>query len=166
MPFIAKKDLKTLLGGVTLAAAAGLLMGGAMQPDLREGAGPEGPQILGPVSGERFWEPRYAPGVTYTAAGEDVPDYVIGTDWLKPPEHLDDAYAEADFDIPFEDESVAFDDYEPAPIRVVRVWDEPPREAPAFPSASGGVPYGADLPAPPPPPVAAAAGAYIAVLGG
>jgi hypothetical protein len=144
-----KTDLKPLAIGVGAAAATGLLLGAAMQPDLREPAEAEGPQMLTGVSGARE-APVYAAGGAGAYQGP-VPDYVLGTDWLKAQQ------AEAPEAAPTDEvEVVCPDDYEDAePIAVVR-WEEPPRQPPHYPSMHGGVAYGVayggELPPPPPPP--------------
>lgn len=145
-------DLKSLFTGVGVAAGAGLLMGLALQPQLRAFGEIEGPQIMAGVSGVRSAQP-YDPSAGFNAYQNQIPDYVLGTDWLKPPEYLSDELPE----IPYEDETAAFDEpaYEapPEPVAVAR-WEEPPREPVRFPSTDGGVPYGVDLPPPPAPPEA------------
>lgn len=148
-PF-SRADLKPILTGAGACAAFGLLLGAAMQPNLRGPTDVEGPQMLAGVSGAR--QPQLQDvGASFAAYETGVPDYVVGTDWLEPPEQFDE-----EVPIPVEDETVAFaedDAYEP--VAIVR-WEEPPREPARYPSLDGGVAYGVayagDLPAPPPPP--------------
>mgnify|MGYP001627500491 CR=1 FL=1 len=143
-------DLKTLFAGVGVAAVSGLLLGGAMQPDLRGDERPEGPQIFAGWSGARSTGP-FDDGLTLAYYEGQIPDYVVGTDWKQtiawqePPEIVE---AQADHS--------AFDEPEAAPEAEAYAadasWQEPPPEPPAYPSLSGGVAYGVDLPPPPPPP--------------
>jgi len=145
-----KTDLKSLAVGVGLSAAAGLLLGAAMQPDLRGPGETEGQQIQAGVSGVRQ-APAYAAGGAAVYDGQ-VPDYVLGTDWLK----ASQAEAPPDMASLDEVEVIYPDDHADAePIAVVR-WEEAPREPPHYPSIEGGVAYGVayggELPPPPPPP--------------
>lgn len=148
---LTNRDVRSLCLGACGAVTAGLLMGAAMQPQLRIGGeDPEGPQILQPLSGPRVAGDGWVPGATYVTYGEQVPDYVIGTDWLKPPPAADEG--ELYEEIPAYAETVAFaDDVEPA-YAPPPSWIDQPREPSRFPSMSGGVALTADLPAPPPPP--------------
>lgn len=145
-----KTDLKSLAAGVGVSAAAGLLLGAAMQPDLRAPREAEGPQILAGVSGARQDYMANPGGLGGGYVGQ-VPDYVIGTDWLKArqAEAPEAAFAD-EVEVVYPDR-----DDEAEPIAVVR-WREPPREAPHYPSLHGGVAYGVayggELPPPPPPP--------------
>src|SRR5687767_9170373 len=68
--------------GVAVAVVAGLMVGGAMKPTLRDSGDPEGPQLLGPKSGERieFVDSRSS----FAAYRYGIPEWVIGTDWLRP----------------------------------------------------------------------------------
>jgi hypothetical protein len=145
-----KSDLLRLGSGVGLAAAAGLLLGGAMRPELGFGDAPGGPQMLAGVSGVRGYDQG---GAAWTSYDGQPPEHVIGTDWLKPPVWSGDiVLPEAD--------SAHFDvvmvEPEPLPVRPPPAWDEPPREPVRYPSMAGGAVHGADLPPPPTPPVEAA----------
>ncbi|WP_374468666.1 hypothetical protein [Phenylobacterium sp.] len=148
-------DYRKLLSGVGIAAVAGLLLGGAMKPDLRGDERPEGPQIFAGWSGARSTGP-FDDGMTLTYWQGKLPDYVVGTDWKQAiawqeaPEIIEaEPYDGSAFDVP---------EPEPAEYAYAR-WEEPPAEAPHYPSMSGGVAYGAErayggdrLDAPPPPP--------------
>jgi hypothetical protein len=150
MKLIRSEDLKSLFTGAAFVAVAGLAAGGLMYPDLRGPTEAEGPQLHAGVSGPRS---AYQGGMTATWASYDgkVPDYVIGTQWLQPPQY--EVHEDEAGEIPPSDETVVYA-AEPADTghAVPAAWEEPPREPVSFPSTSGGVPYGADLPRPPPPP--------------
>jgi len=146
---IQNQDLKTLFSGVAVAAATGLLLGGVMYPNL-DADKVEGPQILMGGGGPRSDAPVSHTSVA--AYGERVPDYVIGTDALKPPQYQVLAYNER-----AEPESADTGDatdlmaYEAAEVTPARWEDEAP-EASSYPSERGNLVYEADLPAPPAPP--------------
>lgn len=143
------RDLKTLAVGVAVAAVSGLLMGAALYPDL-DAEGLKAPQLEAAGGGHRTELAAADAGVAAYAGR--VPDYVIGTDALKPPqdktlaaeapppETADDGYA-ADV--------MAYAAPQIQPAR----WQDEPREASRYPSERGNVVYAADVPAPPPPPV-------------
>lgn len=149
---ILNRDLKTLLQGVSVVAAAGLLMGAAAHPNLNVGKDVEGPQILMAGGGPRGVQSISDQGIG--AYGGRIPEYVIGTDstrprieqtaWAQPePEPQGDTGPAVVF---------AGDD-NPAQMQVTRTtWRDEPRDAPYYPSARGGLPYDANLPAPPPAP--------------
>lgn len=149
---IQNRDLKTLFGGVSIAAAAGLLMGAAMYPNLNAET-IKGPQILTAGGGPRAETVMADAGVGAYAG--HVPDYVIGTDALKPPQYQVLAYAER-----AEPETAATGDqgdvmaYEAPPEVHPARWRDEPREPVRYPSQAGNTAYEVDLPAPPPPPAA------------
>lgn len=153
---ILNRDLKTLLQGVAVLAAVGLLMGAVAHPNLRGEGDAEGPQMLMAGGGERGVQAISDPGVT--AYGGRVPEYVLGTDWTRP--RVDQtAWWEPEAEPepePQEDTgpAVVFTaDDDPAQVQATRVaWQDDPREPAAFPSDRGGVAYEANLPAPPSPP--------------
>lgn len=144
------RDLKTLLAGVAVAAAAGLMMGAAMHPDLEEGK-MTAPQILLAGGGPRSDGPAFDAGVA--AYRGRIPDHVIGTDTLKPAQHqvlADDDRAASEYaDLGETGDVMAYE--APAQVRPVRYQDEP-REPTAYPSQRGNVALESDLPAPPTPP--------------
>jgi hypothetical protein len=149
---IRNRDLKTLFSGVAVAAAVGLLMGGVMYPKLNLDK-IEGPQILLGGGGARSTaEASYAGIGAYNGR---IPDYVIGTDALKPPQYEVMAYQErAAPERANTGEAADVMAYEqPAEIRATR-WEDEPREAPLYPSEHGNTAYETDLPAPPEPPTA------------
>lgn len=143
-------DLKTLFAGVGVAAVSGLLLGGAMQPDLRGDERPEGPQIFAGWSGARSTGP-FDDGMTLAYYEGQVPDYVVGTDWKQAI-----AWQETPEIVEAAEDYSAFDEPEPAPEAGVYAadasWQAPAAEPPTYPSMSGGVAYGVDLPPPPSPP--------------
>lgn len=130
-----------------VAAVVGLSLGGYMKPVLKISDGPEGPQLLMPVSAVRtaYVDHRGA----YDSYRFGIPDFVIGTDWLKSfevvyaepepepePEHV---YETARYDSP------------PAPVIVYDQF-EPEPKAPSYPSMGGGILANvADEASPPPP---------------
>ena len=152
---IENQDLKTLFSGVAIATTAGLLMGGVMYPNLDADA-IEGPQIL--LSGGG---PRSSSDASYAGIGAyngRIPDYVIGTDALKPPQYQPVAYEERAYDERTEPERAYTGEpgdvmaYEaPAEIHATR-WEEEPRQASLYPSEQGNTAYEVDLPPPPEPP--------------
>lgn len=140
---ITNDDLKTLMQGAGAVAVAGLLMGGAMHPDLYKGDRPLGPQML--MGGAARGASAAAdPGVGVYAGA--APEYVIGTDWTRPktPQYV--RYAEAETGET--GDVMAYEDT--APAQVTRTaWRDEPREAPSYPSERGNAYYEANLPAPP-----------------
>lgn len=144
--------VKALFSGIGMAAVAGLLVGGAMKPDLGMGDRPEGPQIFAGWSGVRSTGP-FDPGMTFADYQGQIPDYVIGSDWKAMTAGHgwkdDIAYEPAPTPNYYEQ---ARAEPEPYPTR----WEEPPRKEPLYPSMSGGVAYDASArvaeapPAPPP----------------
>ena len=151
MRLIRNEDLRSLFTGAAMVAVAGLAAGGLMYPDLRGPADAEGPQLQAGVSGART---QHYGEMTASWAAYDgrVPDYVIGTQWLQPPQHPEYVEAEAE-EIPPQEETVVYTAATGDTTEAVEAgWQEPPREPVTYPSTNGGVPYGADLPKPPPPP--------------
>lgn len=147
---ILNRDLKSLFSGAAVAVAAGLVSGGLMHPGLLALGEVGGPQLQAGVSGSRA-APYGGGSARLISHDGTVPDYVIGTDWLRPPPHA--AYGDED-EAPAEAETVVYADAEvgPAADAVAAGWEEPPREPVSFPSTAGGRLYGADLPKPPLPP--------------
>ena len=72
--------VKAIYAGAGVAAAAGLLMGAAMKPDLGLDDRPAGPQTVAADAG-RSSGPFDDGGFSYAAYGGKVPDYVLGTDF-------------------------------------------------------------------------------------
>lgn len=127
-------DLRKLFAGAAGVAVAGLLCGAAMQPNLLSPGELEGQQLQAGVSGVRV---PYDGTVAYSSYPNGVPDYVIGTDWLQPPQY--DLYQELP-EPAYDDYASTFDEPAHEPV-VVATWEEPPREPPRYPSMEGGVAY-------------------------
>jgi hypothetical protein len=130
---------------MAVAAVTGLMLGGAMKPNLGNDDRPAGPQMFAGWSGTRSTGP-FDDGMTLANYNGQVPDYVLGTDWQKVAAW------------PQQDEQVA---YEP-PMEIAAVepeaqpvvftssaFDEPPPEPVTYPSMSGGAVYGAQADTPP-----------------
>jgi hypothetical protein len=146
---ILNRDLKTLFGGVSIAAVAGLLMGGAMYPDLDQDK-VEGPQIQMPGGGPRGEAALSQASIS--AYGDRVPDYVVGTDSLKPAQYQVLAYNDrAEPEYADTGDAVDVMAYEAPEVQPAR-YQEEPREPSPYPSQRGNVAYEIDLPAPPAPP--------------
>jgi hypothetical protein len=136
--------VKALLSGVGVAAVAGLLMGGAMKPNLGTDDRPAGPQILAGWSAERSTGPFDDGG--YANYADRIPDYVTGTDWRK-------ALAEAEAPVEPAPHRVAVREAAPEAVQFTQASiDATPDEPVTYPSMAGGTPNAADLPQPPPPP--------------
>ena len=126
--------MKALFYGIAISAAAGLLTGGFMRYSERPWDEiPEGPQILVSGPSARNADPGGYGGAVLTGYSGEVPEYVVGTDWLQP------AVYEVAYDEPA---------YEPVvyehPIREAAT--ETPVQAPApemtrtvYPSVDGNV---------------------------
>ena len=145
---ITNDDLKTLMQGASAVALGGLLLGGAMHPNLDFGSRPLGPQML-MGGGSRGTSYASDPGVGVYAGA--TPEYVIGTDWTRPktPQYVQ--YAEAQTGD--SGDVLAYAEDDAAPAQVTRaVWRDAPQEATAYPSERGNAYYEANLPAPPEPP--------------
>jgi hypothetical protein len=72
-------DWRVVLSGAGLALAAGLLLGGAMKPDLLNDDLARGPQQLAALSGVRA-APPVELGAAMAAYGTRLPTYVLGPD--------------------------------------------------------------------------------------
>lgn len=152
---IGQRDLLNLAKGGALAAAAGLLMGAAMQPDL-DHEGFRAPHLELPHAGDRIELAAYDPGVA--AYGERPPEYVIGTDYTRPPPVEEAVLAYDDRAIVEPAEEDAYEapiliyeaDTEPRPETARRGWREEEAPPPLYPSRQGNTHYASDLPEPPP----------------
>jgi hypothetical protein len=138
-------DLKRLASGVSIACAAGLLLGATMQPNLDEHDA-EGPQMLMGESGARKVFAAFDPGVGRYQG--QIPEHVVGTDWTRPRSIPVMAY-----DLGPEDtgETVVYEDASPVEVASSAYADEP-RPEPVYPSMRGNTHYETDLPPAPPPP--------------
>lgn len=143
-----------LYQGIAAACVAGLLLGASVKPTLREIGGPDGPQMLAGVSGKRVYRDGYG-DADFTSWTGTPPDYVIGTDWLRPPVYPDavayeppsydyDAHAYAEEELPAPEYAA------PAPYELADLEEAPP---PRIPSIDGDVLAGVGAPPPPEPPV-------------
>lgn len=142
---IRTQDVKSLMLGAAGVAAVGLLCGAAMQPNLRAPGDAEGAQLQAGVSGPRAYGLADA-GAAWTSYANGIPDYVIGTDWLQPPQYdasppPDDAFA-GDASAYAHASASAFDELAYAPAAIAR-YEEPPREPTRFPSLDGGQAFAA-----------------------
>jgi hypothetical protein len=124
---ILNQDLKTLFVGAAFVVGLGLIGGAVMQPNLDADDGPQGPQILAGMSGPRAQD-NENPYAVFAAYPQTLPDYVIGSDWVKPVQQ----------DEAFYDEIASTGDQTPA----YEVAEAP--EAPAAPEAP--MPSQASLP--------------------
>src|SRR3954462_3122669 len=118
-----------------MAATAGLLLGGAMKPNLRGDDRPEGPQMFLGWSATRSTGP-FDDGGAWAAYQGRTPDYVVGTDWSKAPVVVSDVAYEPAPSVDYYAQAANERTRYPQPTYV-----EPPREPPAFPSMSGGKAY-------------------------
>ena len=139
--------MNAVYAGAGIAAAAGLLMGAAMKPDLGLDDRPAGPQIVAGTDRGRASGP-FDDGLTYAAGrGGKIPDYVYGTDWKRA------AAAPLDADVSqpaAEPERSRGPDEDAAPVQLTRAdYDEPKRPRVIYPSIDGGAPAGMDLLPPP-----------------
>jgi hypothetical protein len=125
-----------LLAGAGVSLAAGLMLGGAMQPHLDDGDNrPAGPQMIADWAGDRSTGP-FDPGTSFASYHGKVPDYVMGTDWKKAMAWPDERAAVS---APRE---VVSDEPAPAPdepaVLTRAAYDEPAPAPPAYPSLDGG----------------------------
>ena len=142
---IQNADLKRLFTGAALAGVAGLATGAAVQPALQD-------RILAP-------QQQMAGGGTrnYAAPSEagiglypgQVPEYVIGTNYTRPPPMA--AYEGASEEAPSARE--AADHAETAEATAPANWVVEPHPAPLYPSERGNAWNPSDLPEAPEPPV-------------
>jgi hypothetical protein len=82
MRFTLDKDTRTFCVGAGLALTCGIMLGGAMRPDLGYDGRPAGPQQISTRGGERSTGP-FDSGTTYGGYSGRVPDYVLGADWKR-----------------------------------------------------------------------------------
>lgn len=139
-------DARFVVHGVAAAAVAGLLMGAAMRPNLQDQE-IGGPQQLVGGGGPREAQAAMDPGLARYDGR--IPEYVVGTDYLKaqqPPmmAELDEAPS------PPEPEVAVYTSPDELPVRVTpAAWQDEPRAPTRYPSEAGNTPYESDLPAPP-----------------
>lgn len=99
--------MKALFLGVAIAAAAGMLCGGALRYHARQSADPEGPQMLVPGGGRVAHEENHVLLAGYRG---ELPPHVVGSDAIRaaqedspvayvPPEETPVVYPSVDGDI-------------------------------------------------------------------
>jgi len=142
-------ELKIPLAGAALALVTGILLGGAMQPQLvGDDARPAGPQMFADWAGARSTGP-FDPGTTFASYHGNVPDYVMGTDWKRRMTWPDDLAA-----VSAPREEVRADDppaADPVPEHVAltrAAYEEPPPPPHDYPSIGGAHPAVVEVPAP------------------
>jgi hypothetical protein len=128
--------VKVLLAGAGVSLAAGLLLGGAMQPHLDEGDDrPAGPQMIADWAGDRSTGP-FDPGTSFASYRGQTPDYVMGTDWKKAMAGPDERAAVS------ASREAVFDEAPPTPdepaVLTRAAYDEPAPAPHAYPSLEGG----------------------------
>jgi hypothetical protein len=136
--------MRRLAGGVAIAAAAGVLMGASLKPDLDEDP-VEGPQQLISGGGPRTYVQASDPGLGVYQG--KLPTYVVGTDHLPKAEPVVLAYDDRSEPALEESEGYGSDVmvYE-APVLQSAHWADAPRPAPRYPSQQGGAWHESDLP--------------------
>lgn len=139
------RDLRQAFYGMAIATVAGLVIGGASKPDIREMTDLDGPQLLSGQSGERLG-PGFRQTASWTSYGGQVPDYVIGTDWIQSAYPVEVAQAEPEP----EPTPVAKED---APVRWTPAkYESEPAPPPSYPSMGGDILAGLETARPPPAP--------------
>jgi hypothetical protein len=131
-----------ILCGAALAAVAGLMLGGAMRPQLIFDERPTGPQMFASGGGPRSTGP-FDPGGAYADYSGNIPSYVTGTDSAQA------AYVQAP-PIAEEQRQVAQNDaVKPDPVPSARApyYEDPPPLV-VYPSEAGGSTYRAEAPPP------------------
>ena len=132
-------DWKVFLPGAGLALAAGIMVGGAMQPHLDADNRPAGPQMLADWAGARSSGP-FDPGTTFAAYHGNLPDYVLGTDWKRSSTWpVERAAVSAPREIAAETTGRA----EERPVLIRAAYEEPAPAPHAYPSLGGRAPSAA-----------------------
>lgn len=132
------QDLKSLLWGAAGVAVVGVMLGASMQPNLRAPGDIEGAQQqFGISAGRSAYTGDNA--VSWASYRDGIPEYVTGTDWLKPEQETYEALPE----YAYADDAAAYEipAYEVASN--LPVADAPAREPTRYPSVDGGVAYAA-----------------------
>ena len=124
--------------------AAGILLGGFMQPHLNDGDRPSGPQMFAGWAGTRSTGP-FDPGTTFASYQGSPPDYVLGTDWKKTMAWPSEPAAVS---TPPRERELARNDElppDPAPTLTRADYEAPRTATPAsgYPSLGGGQPASA-----------------------
>ena len=130
-------DKTIILAGAGISLAAGLLLGGAMQPRLYNGDDrPMGPQMFADWAGDGSTGP-FDPGTSFVSYRGNPPDYVLGTDWKKAMAWPDErAAVSPPAGDAAQDDAPAQPD-EPA-VLTRAAYEEPPPAPRAYPSLDGG----------------------------
>jgi hypothetical protein len=137
-------EMKIPLSGAGLALATGLLLGGAMQPQLYDGDRPSGPQMFANWAGARSTGP-FDPGTSFASYQGQTPDYVMGTDWKK---QMTSPEEPAAVSTPRREPPT--DDVPQAPATFTRAaYEELPPVVHAYPSMGGAHPSVIEVPAEP-----------------
>jgi hypothetical protein len=136
--------MKALFLGLSVATVMGLSAGGALKPVTADFQG--GPQSLSPVSGHRA-QRVFNEAASWTSYAGNVPDYVIGTDWIAPDMSMAAAALDPEPERPTPESKTS----EPVVVQIAKV-EEPPAEPTHYPSTGGDILAGMDNYAPPTPP--------------
>lgn len=143
---ILNDDLKRLFSGAAVAVVAGLVMGAAVQPRLQDGI--LAPQQKMAGGGPRTYAMGYEHGIG--AYPGPIPDYVIGTNYTRPPVLETQVLA---YDDRVDTVAVEAADYaETADATASTRWADEPRGEPVYPSQRGNAWNPSDLPPAPAPP--------------
>lgn len=136
--------MKLPLSGAAVALAAGLMLGGAMQPHLYDGDRPSGPQMFASWAGARSTGP-FDPGTSFASYRGQAPDYVMGTDWKKRMTLPDEPAAAP---TPRREPPTVDGPEAPTPATFTRTaYEELPPVVHAYPSMDGAHPSVIDVPA-------------------
>jgi|SRR5437879_1546031 len=138
-------SVKVLLAGAAAALVSGVLLGGAMRPNLgsADDGRPAGPQMFANWSGARSTGP-FDPGTTFAGYNGKIPDYVLGTDSKKAMAWPDERAA-----VSASREMTRNDDPPAEPVVVARTdYQDLPSPPHDYPSLSGAHPSGSDDAAP------------------
>ncbi|WP_340644130.1 hypothetical protein [Phenylobacterium sp.] len=128
------RDLRHVFFGMAIATVAGLSIGAASKPEIREMTDLDGPQLLAGHAGERLG-PGLRQTASWTSYSGQVPDYVIGTDWTQPAHPVE--MAEADLEPEPEPARVA---YQQPPVRLAPAkYESEPVPPLSYPSMGGDI---------------------------
>lgn len=129
--------VKILLAGTAVALTAGVMLGGAMRPELAVGDRPGGPQMFANWSGTRSTGP-FDPGTTFVSYPSSAPDYLLGTDSKRRMAWPDEQAATSQPATAVEPEAPAVAAPAQAPTVLTRaVYDEPAPATGGYPSLGG-----------------------------
>jgi hypothetical protein len=128
------RDLRPAIYGMAIATVAGLILGGVSKPDIREMSDLDGPQLVAGQAGERLG-PGSAQTASWTSYGGQVPDYVIGTDWILPDQPVEMAQIE-----PEPEPEPARIVHDAPPVRLAPAkYESEPAAPPSYPSMGGDI---------------------------